>query len=242
MDTRGEEHLSEEEAERVSFWAVACRYLLRIVLFCVVFRIATDFDSLAELFAQEKWYLHLPGINLVLGFTILLNLENDCRLRLRNGYWVRAGRPLPKSWIWEVVMWAVVVLMSLLMSGKISWGDMETIDKETVDGVTWRYTVSKGKAIITRGRNRNQSRAAISVLTSGDLTVPSTLGGHPVEGIGHFAFYQCKRLRSVSIPDSVSWIGIEAFNGCDGLTLVVLPDGVTHIMYEAFRDCRNLRR
>ncbi len=218
--------------ERVPFWAVVLCYMLRFGLLYAVFRITTDFDSFADLFCCGDWYRYVPVVNFILALQILLNLEEDCRLRLRVGYWARNSRVMPKSWRWEIVAWAVVLLMMLLMFGKVN--------TETVDGVTWRYEVLDGKAIITRGRNHSHSRAAISALTSGHLTIPSALGGYPVSGIGEFAFHNCRNLESVSLPEGLRWIGLEAFNGCEGLTAVTMPDSVTHIHYEAFRGCRNL--
>ena len=218
--------------ERVSFWAVALRYVLRFGLLYVVFRITTDFDSLADLFADSDWDVYVPAINLWIVIAIALNLSKDCRLRRQNGCWVRAGRVFPKSLLWESVAYAAILLFSVLMYGRVP--------RETVDGVTWRYAVFDGKAAITRGRVRNPSRAAISVLKSGDVVVPSTLGGYPVAGIGGFAFHKCKRLTSVTIPDGTEGIGTAAFYGCESLTSVALPDSVKHIGYVAFSGCSNL--
>lgn len=218
--------------ERVPFWEVALRYMLRIGLLCTVFCLTTDFDSLADLFADSDWDVYVPAINLWIVIAIALNLSKDCRLRRQKGYWVRAGRVFPKSLLWEFVAYAAILLFSGLMYPRMP--------RQAVGGVTWRYAVFAGEAVITRGRDRNQSRAAISVLKSGDVVVPSTLGGYPVAGIGGFAFYKCKRLTSVTIPDGTEGIGTAAFCGCEGLTSVALPDSVKHIGYDAFSGCSNL--
>jgi len=217
--------------QKTSVAALAGCYAFRLLMLCAVFRITADFDSLADLFCCGDWYRYVPVVNFILALQILLNLLEDFRLRLRVGYWARNSRIAPKCWRWEMVAWAVVLLMMLLMFKKVN--------TETVAGVTWRYEVLDGKAIITRGRNHN-SRAAISALTSGHLTIPAALGGYPVSGIGEFAFHNCRNLESVSLPEGLRWIGLEAFNGCERLTAVTMPDSVTHIHYEAFRGCRNL--
>ena len=46
----------------------------------------------------------------------------------------------------------------------------------------------------------------------------------PLTTIGNVAFYQCKSLTSVSIPDSVTLIGNSAFYDCSSLTSVYISD------------------
>ena len=106
---------------------------------------------------------------------------------------------------------------------------------ETVDGIKWTYTVSNGESEI-----RNGLSAAIPTSTTGAITIPSTLGGHPVTSIGNRAFYNCSGLASVTIPNSVTNIGDDAFRGCSGLTSVTIADSVTNIGNYAFYNCSGL--
>lgn len=57
--------------------------------------------------------------------------------------------------------------------------------------------------------------------------------------IGENAFYQCKTLTSVVIPNSVTTIG-RAFSECESLTSVIIPNSVTIIEKNAFAHCRSL--
>ena len=58
--------------------------------------------------------------------------------------------------------------------------------------------------------------------------------------IGQYAFFACKTLSSVTIPDTVTEIGDYAFSACSSLTNVDLPEGVTHIYDKAFYRSINL--
>jgi len=53
---------------------------------------------------------------------------------------------------------------------------------------------------------------------SGDVVIPSVLGGYPVVAIGTSAFQDCTKLTSITIPASVTNIGAGAFRGCSSLT------------------------
>jgi len=88
----------------------------------------------------------------------------------------------------------------------------------------YTYTVTDGEAEIT------QCDASIS----GDVTIPSTLGGYPVTQIGYAAFAECYGLTGVTIPGSVKSIGNGAFAGCYQMTDVRMSEGVTTIGTNAF--------
>ena len=59
---------------------------------------------------------------------------------------------------------------------------------------------------------------------SGDVTIPSTLGGCPVTTIGDGAFYDCEKLTSVIIPDSVTEIGRHVFGECYYLKFIKVDE------------------
>ena len=58
--------------------------------------------------------------------------------------------------------------------------------------------------------------------------------------IGEYAFYKCSKLKSVTIPDSVTSIEGGAFRNCSSLTSVTIPASVTR-MGSAFSGCSSLR-
>ena len=108
-------------------------------------------------------------------------------------------------------------------------------DTETVDGITWTYTVRDGKA-----RVEVDGSSAIPSSTTGSITIPSMLGGCPVTSVGNYAFHGCNGLMSVMIPSSVTRIGRYAFSGCSGLKSVTIPSSVIRIGANAFFGCSSL--
>jgi len=61
------------------------------------------------------------------------------------------------------------------------------------------------------------------------------LSGSPLTEIPGGAFYKCKTLVGIIIPNSVTSIGYEAFSE-SGLTSVTIPNSVTEIGFDAFRS------
>ena len=96
--------------------------------------------------------------------------------------------------------------------------------------------------------------------------IPEEIKGYKVSAIGDYAFSDCEKLTSVTIPESITYIGKVAFAGCDSLNTVywnavacekvgwyysifgyipnvskvVFGDKVTIIPDSAFYDCSRL--
>lgn len=51
------------------------------------------------------------------------------------------------------------------------------------------------------------------------------------------AFYDCKRLRRITIPEGVTYLGAEAFHGCEWLKEAYLPKSLEKIGENAFYGC-----
>ena len=68
-----------------------------------------------------------------------------------------------------------------------------------------------------------------------DIVIPDS-----VTSIGDKAFYRCSSLTSFAIPNGVTRIGTWTFLGCESLSSVVIPDSVTSIGDGAFSGCRFL--
>ena len=84
-----------------------------------------------------------------------------------------------------------------------------------------------------------------------DITIPTTLGGCPVTGLGDYSFAAksddgstydplCSNICSVTIPQKVTSIGKRAFYDCKNLTTLVLGEDIQTIGNYAFECCTSL--
>lgn len=114
---------------------------------------------------------------------------------------------------------------------------------ETVNGITWTYQISNGEATIygeyLYSDPANGVIPAIDISTKGEVVIPAKLGGVPVTNVGDYAFYRCKGVTSVIIPETVKSIGIYSFAE-SGLISLTLPSGISEIPYSSINYCERL--
>ncbi len=70
-----------------------------------------------------------------------------------------------------------------------------------------------------------------------DVSIPNS-----IEYIGDCAFSNCKKLTSISFSDNITTIENNAFNGCVSLTEITLPNSLRRLCSSAFRNCTNLEK
>ena len=110
-------------------------------------------------------------------------------------------------------------------------------EAQNADGVTIYYNYSNDGTEL-EVTYRGSSYYDYSNEYQGNVAIPEEVTymnrTRKVTSIGYSAFYYCKGLTSVTIPNSVTSIEAAAFGNCSGLTSVTIGSGVTSIGNRAF--------
>lgn len=82
-----------------------------------------------------------------------------------------------------------------------------------------------------------ESDGVYSLYHYGYIEIPHTLAGFPVTRIGNYAFYNCKKIRTIIVPNNVTAIEDYSFQDCSSLVKVTLPKSLKEIGNYAFANC-----
>ena len=97
-----------------------------------------------------------------------------------------------------------------------------------------------GDYTFTIDENGNATIIDVSTSIGNHVTIPSTLNRYPVTCIGERAFYNCSRIRSITIGSGVISIEDSAFYFCGNLTSITISRSVENIGEDAFWQCLKL--
>ena len=117
------------------------------------------------------------------------------------------------------------------------------IEVMNADGVTIYYNyINNGTELEVTFRGSKYD--SYSNEYQGNVVIPEEVTymnrTRKVTSIGDYAFYECRGLTSITIPNSVTSIGEWAFAGCSGLTSITIGNSVTSIGDYAFASCSGL--
>ena len=118
---------------------------------------------------------------------------------------------------------------------KQPWDQNEDSETEE-DEPTSQYPIDEnGHSAIPEGATRIDDYAFLQCDKLVSVSIPNT-----IEEIGEGAFGSCKNLISITLPSSLGFIEEAAFFGCKGLRSIVIPNGVKMIDARAFAECTSL--
>ena len=131
----------------------------------------------------------------------------------------------------------ILFLFSILLSMFGTKASAYDIAVENTDGVTIYYNyINDGTELEVTYETTSYSSYSGSVVIPEEITYMSnTL---KVTNIGRYAFFKCKKMTSVTIPNSVTNIAERAFQYCSGLPSITIPNSVTNIGMYAFAMCK----
>ena len=154
----------------------------------------------------------------------------------------------PKRLISLLVAVCMMITMLPLSAVTAFAADTSTEQEASYKGYKYAYTVDEyGNATIT------EFLGPVDPANDGpyDITIPTTLGGHLVTGLGESSFstehfdsplydIHHTKIQSVTIPENVTSIGRAAFLNCTGLTSLTIKGVATSIGAVAFSTCTSL--
>lgn len=122
-----------------------------------------------------------------------------------------------------------------------------------VDGIYYTITSTEYYTVEVANASIDESEESAY---HGDIVIPANVSYYnmtfSVTGIGNYAFcyYRSvgggsyvglnRKMTSITLPESITYIGYGAFHGCSLLKDIVIPNNVTDIQGEAFSGCRGL--
>ena len=121
---------------------------------------------------------------------------------------------------------AAALLCMLLPVGEIRADGLAT-DIYLVEGGEIYFNANTGTIV-----------GASEGITKAEL--PDYIAGTIVREIGRLAFFNCKTLTEVSLPNGIVAIRKSAFSGCENLEKINLPENLKTLEYAAFQECKSL--
>ncbi len=144
-----------------------------------------------------------------------------------------------------------LILLSILLALSLfactaKEDDQDSIDDYAAPDYTHTLTKEQGGGTVEFEEGHAESAVIIGYTgrsTPHDVIIPSTIteSEYEVTGIGNEAFYQLSTVKSIVLPETVTFIGKFAFAGCTALEEIVIPASVEYIDEHAFYGCTALK-
>ena len=128
----------------------------------------------------------------------------------------------------HILILAIILAALLVVGGIILYAVIPP--KETSKGLVFELS-SDGNSYVVADMENRYARAVV---------IPAEYEGKPVSAINAYAFQNCFRIESISVPDTVTVVGAGAFKDCSRLRSIILPSSVKSVGARAFYGCTGL--
>ena len=110
----------------------------------------------------------------------------------------------------------------------------DAIDQENNSTVYYNFNEDGTTVSVTSGQGKYEASVVVPnrILSNGQY--------YNVASVENFAFFNCGKLTSVSLSNTIKYVGRFAFADCSGLESVKLPTSITAIEDYTFSNCTNL--
>ncbi len=141
----------------------------------------------------------------------------------------------------------IVAILSLLLSTYIqaydfktngiyySINSMETLEVEVVHGEE-RYSGDIVIPEVVSFREKEFKVVGVGLKAFNGCSITTVSIPEGVRYVDNWSFQNCRNLRSIDLPESLTGIGRSAFKN-SGLTEIIIPNQVTQILDSAFVNC-----
>ena len=110
----------------------------------------------------------------------------------------------------------------------------DAIDQENNSTVYYTFNEDGTTVSVTSGQGKYEASVVVPnrILSNGQY--------YNVASVENFAFFNCGKLTSVSLSNTIKYVGRFAFADCSGLEKVKLPTSITAIEDYTFSNCASL--
>ncbi len=117
---------------------------------------------------------------------------------------------------------------------------MTLINNKTEYEITKMGSTSGDVVFMDDYRDKPITRVGVAAFRGSKIY--SIVLGNYITEIQDNAFYNCRNLSSVTLPEKLETIGVNVFQSCYALKSIELPDSLTYISDNIFNNCRALTK
>ncbi len=108
------------------------------------------------------------------------------------------------------------------------------------------YAECHGRSFSDNIGNESDWQPGVDAGLKGKLRIPDAVAydgrAYPVQVLGDYSFYKCKKIEEIELPSGITRILKFAFYGCESLKEIKLPATVEQIEKNPFGHCFSLKR